>query len=116
MKPDNSIQCLEWAPGAEGMSLVGDFSNFMNLFLSVIFSIKDGWNTESHPYKSVGFGRWSLEIPANSNGKCPIEHNSIVKVAVKKNGQFAHKLSPWANYVTCANDSIVFHQVFRNNH
>lgn len=28
---DNSIRCLEWAPGAEALSLVGDFSKFKNL-------------------------------------------------------------------------------------
>lgn len=26
VQEDNSIYCLEWAPGADGLSLVGDFS------------------------------------------------------------------------------------------
>ncbi|KAL3098247.1 hypothetical protein niasHS_002083 [Heterodera schachtii] len=96
---DNSVQCLEWAPGAEGMALVGDFN---------------GWDTAAHPFESVGFGKWRLTIPALADGTCPIPHGSVLKVAVKKDGKFHHKLSPWANYVTCAKDSIVFHQEFYN--
>uniref|UniRef100_A0A914HCV5 1,4-alpha-glucan branching enzyme n=1 Tax=Globodera rostochiensis TaxID=31243 RepID=A0A914HCV5_GLORO len=96
---DNSIQSLEWAPGAEGMALVGDFNC---------------WDTGANPYESVGFGKWRLTIPALADGTCPIRHGSVLKVAVKKDGKFLLKLSPWANYVSCAKDSIVYHQEFYN--
>jgi 1,4-alpha-glucan branching enzyme len=81
------------------MSLIGDFNN---------------WNTDSHPYASVGFGKWHLKIPANIDGACPVRHGSFLKVAVKKNGVYNNKLSPWANYVTVAKNSIVYHQEFYN--
>uniref|UniRef100_A0A1I8B6N8 1,4-alpha-glucan branching enzyme n=1 Tax=Meloidogyne hapla TaxID=6305 RepID=A0A1I8B6N8_MELHA len=99
VETDNSVSCLEWAPGAESMALVGDFN---------------GWDTNANVYENIGFGKWSLKIKPKTDGNCPISHNSILKVAVKKNGQFSYKLSPWANYVTCANDSIVYHQQFYN--
>nr|CAD2184835.1 unnamed protein product [Meloidogyne enterolobii] len=99
VETDNSVSCLEWAPGAESMSLVGDFNN---------------WDTNANIYENIGFGKWSLKIKPKADGTCPIAHNSVLKVAVKKNGKFNYKLSPWANYVTCANDSIVFHQQFYN--
>jgi 1,4-alpha-glucan branching enzyme len=92
------------------MSLVGDFSKKLPINCDLNITL-DGWNTETHQYRSIGFGKWQLEVPARSDGSCPIEHNSILKIAIKKNGQFHFKLSPWANYVTCAKDSIVFHQV-----
>lgn len=82
VQPDNSISCLEWAPGAEGLSLVGDFNN---------------WNLSSHPYSNIGYGKWELKIPANGNGSCPITSGSIIKVAIKKDGVFHYKLSPWVN-------------------
>ncbi|KAH7718854.1 Gbe1 protein [Aphelenchoides avenae] len=99
VQPDNSVHCLEWAPGAEALSLVGDFNN---------------WSTESHPYEKQPFGKWKLVIPAKADGSCPIPHNSVVKVAVKKDGVFHNKLSPWAPYVTVPEDSIVYHQQFYN--
>ncbi|VDM06929.1 unnamed protein product [Wuchereria bancrofti] len=96
---DNSVRCLEWAPGAEALSLVGDFNN---------------WNTESHPYKKLEYGKWELIIPADKDGNCPIKHGSIIKVAVKKNGVFRFKLSPWAHYVTRPKETTVYHMPFYN--
>uniref|UniRef100_A0A914ZVN0 1,4-alpha-glucan branching enzyme n=1 Tax=Parascaris univalens TaxID=6257 RepID=A0A914ZVN0_PARUN len=96
---DNSIRCLEWAPGAEALSLVGDFNN---------------WNNQSHQYKKLEYGRWELIIPPKPDGSCPIDHLSIIKVAVKKGGVYRNKLSPWAHYVTRPKDSLVYHQPFYN--
>nr|CRZ24851.1 Bm5528 [Brugia malayi] len=96
---DNSVRCLEWAPGAEALSLVGDFND---------------WNTESHPYKKLEYGKWELIIPADKDGNCPIKHGSIIKVAVKKNGVFHFKLSPWAHYVTRPKETTVYHMPFYN--
>lgn len=84
---DNSVRCFEWAPGAEALSLVGNFSMFSKLsMLPLVFIVKfrnflsDSWNTESHPYKKLEYGKWELIIPAKEDGSCPIPHNSIVKV------------------------------------
>lgn len=32
--PDNSVHCLEWAPGAEAIALVGDFSTSFRLSIN----------------------------------------------------------------------------------
>ncbi|VDK89174.1 unnamed protein product [Litomosoides sigmodontis] len=96
---DNSIRCLEWAPGAEALSLVGDFNN---------------WNTVSHPYKKLEYGKWELILPADKDGNCPIKHGSIIKVAVKKNDRYHFKLSPWARYVTRPTETTIYHMPFYN--
>ncbi|VDN55530.1 unnamed protein product [Dracunculus medinensis] len=97
--PDNSVRCLEWAPGAEALSLVGDFNN---------------WNDQANPYKKLEYGKWELVIPANKDGNCAIKHESIVKVAVKKHDHYRNKLSPWARYVTRPKETFTYHQVFYN--
>uniref|UniRef100_A0A183DQQ2 1,4-alpha-glucan branching enzyme n=1 Tax=Gongylonema pulchrum TaxID=637853 RepID=A0A183DQQ2_9BILA len=50
-----------------------------------------------------------LIIPADKNGQCPIQHGSIIKIAVKKNGVYRHKLSPWARYVTRPKETTLYH-------
>ena len=91
LKEDNSISCLEWCPGVQGLSLVGDFNN---------------WDPNAHPYKSLEFGKWRLEIPPNSDGTPLLKNGIIYKIAVKKNDQYFYKLSPWANYVEKAKTNI----------
>ncbi|KAI6218212.1 CBM-48 domain-containing protein [Aphelenchoides fujianensis] len=80
-KADNSGVCLEWAPGADDLSLVDDFNN---------------WDVNAHKYEKLEFGKWRLVVPAK-DGQCPIPHNSIIKIVVRKDGQDQYKLSPWAN-------------------
>ncbi|VDN86948.1 unnamed protein product, partial [Brugia pahangi] len=55
-----------------------------------------------------------LIIRADKDGNCPIKHGSIIKVAVKKNGVFHFKLSPWAHYVTRPKETTVYHMPFYN--
>ncbi|RZF42612.1 hypothetical protein LSTR_LSTR001407 [Laodelphax striatellus] len=82
---DNSVTCREWAPGARALFLTGDFN---------------GWNRSSHPYNKLEFGKWELNIPANSDGSSVIKHLSEVKVVVQtQNGELVDRLSPWATYV-----------------
>ena len=82
---DNSVVAREWAPGAIGLYLTGDFNN---------------WQWEATPYNKLDFGKWELNLPTNSDGSCPIKHLSEVKVIVRNNkGQLVERLSPWANYV-----------------
>lgn len=54
----------EWAPAAEGLSLIGDFN---------------GWNGESHPLSRRPDGGWELFIP----GRHALPHLSRVKVRVR---------------------------------
>lgn len=53
-----------------------------SIVIDVTFA--DGWNTESHPYRKLDYGKWELIIPANKDGSCPIKHLSIVKVSFGK--------------------------------
>ncbi|CAJ0920004.1 unnamed protein product, partial [Mesorhabditis belari] len=99
VQPDNSIKCLEWAPGADGLALVGEFNN---------------WDLKAHEYVRGEYGRWTLNIPPTDDGSCLIKHGSVIKIAVTKDGKLEHKLSPWAHYVTCPTDSVVYHQIFYN--
>ncbi|CAJ0587268.1 unnamed protein product, partial [Mesorhabditis spiculigera] len=99
VEPDNTVKCLEWAPGADSLSLIGDFN---------------GWNHDTHKYTREDYGRWSLTIPPSSDGSCAVKHGSIIKIAVTKDGHTKNKLSPWAHYVTRPTDSVVYHQIFYN--
>lgn len=99
VKEDNSVHCLEWAPAAQQLALVGDFNS---------------WNQKSHPYTRGDFGLWKLVVLPKEDGSCAIPHGSIIKVAVTHNGHTQQKLSPWAHYVTRPSDSFVYHQQFYN--
>lgn len=57
----------EWAPGAHGLSLVGDFN---------------GWDREAHPLSRDEFGVWSVFLPATDDG-ARLTHQSRVKVHVR---------------------------------
>ncbi|KAH9638911.1 hypothetical protein HF086_013810 [Spodoptera exigua] len=78
---DGSVTWREWAPGAHSLHLQGEFN---------------GWNSKSHPFKKLEFGKWELTIPANQDGSCPLKHESRVQLIVNDN---LYRLSPWANYV-----------------
>uniref|UniRef100_A0A5S6R4S6 CBM_48 domain-containing protein n=1 Tax=Trichuris muris TaxID=70415 RepID=A0A5S6R4S6_TRIMR len=97
--PANGVVCREWAPGADGLFLRGDFN---------------GWDRTSHPYDRKEFGRWELYIPPKEDGSCPIPHGSVLKILVTKDGHIYDKISPWATYVCCPSDSVIYHQVFYN--
>uniref|UniRef100_A0A914Z8S8 Glycosyl hydrolase family 13 catalytic domain-containing protein n=1 Tax=Panagrolaimus superbus TaxID=310955 RepID=A0A914Z8S8_9BILA len=91
LNADNSITCLEWCPGVQGLSLVGDFNN---------------WNPNSHSYDELEFGKWKLEIPPNEDGSPLLKNGVVYKIAVKKNDQIFEKLSPWTTYVEKAKTNI----------
>lgn len=52
----------EWAPGAKGVSLIGDFN---------------GWNRESHPLEAGEGGLWQLRLPGDA-----LAHGQKVKLHV----------------------------------
>uniref|UniRef100_UPI00398F4308 1,4-alpha-glucan-branching enzyme isoform X2 n=1 Tax=Pristiophorus japonicus TaxID=55135 RepID=UPI00398F4308 len=85
-QPDGGVYCKEWAPGAESLSLVGEFN---------------GWNTSSHHYKKLQHGKWELHIPRRADGSSPVPHGSKLKVVIdSKAGERLYRNSPWARYVT----------------
>lgn len=97
---DNSIEALEWAPGAEGVYLKGDFND---------------WNSTSHAYERLPFGKWKLKIPVLEDGSCPIKHLSKLKLTIRtKSGELVERLSPWATYVKPPTGSFQYEMIFWN--
>lgn len=43
----------------------------------------DGWEKKRNPYEKLDYGKWQLNLPANPDGTCPIQHGSKIKVALK---------------------------------
>ncbi|MBS1716739.1 MAG: alpha amylase C-terminal domain-containing protein [Armatimonadetes bacterium] len=59
------VWAREWAPGADSVSLIGDFN---------------GWNRESHPLQRDEWGIWSLFLPA---GEVELKHGDAVKLHIR---------------------------------
>ncbi|MFY0627861.1 MAG: alpha amylase C-terminal domain-containing protein [Reichenbachiella sp.] len=57
----------EWAPAADGLSLIGDFNN---------------WDVDGHPMTQDESGVWGVFIEDNSDS--PLQHGTKVKVQVQK--------------------------------
>ncbi|XP_065210394.1 1,4-alpha-glucan-branching enzyme [Planococcus citri] len=83
--PDNSVSCFEWAPGAKALYLSGEFNQ---------------WNTSSHPFTKLEYGKWELTLPPKPDGAPVLEHLAEVKIVVETTyGEKLFRLSPWATYV-----------------
>lgn len=96
--PDNGISMLEWAPGADGLYLRGEFNN---------------WEQTQYPFTKGDFGKWHLNLPPNQDGSCPILHGSNIKLVIRtKSGALVDRLSPWAKYVKAPEKVPVYDQVF----
>jgi len=66
----------EWAPAACRACLIGDFN---------------GWNPDANHMEKDEFGVWSITLPAGS-----IEHNSRVKIRMKKgDGFWVDRIPAW---------------------
>lgn len=44
------------------------------------FIFLDNWNKTEYPYKKLDFGKWELNLPANSDGTPMIAHLTEIKV------------------------------------
>ncbi|XP_014246618.1 1,4-alpha-glucan-branching enzyme [Cimex lectularius] len=82
---DNSVDCMEWAPGA------------CQLYLCRLLNDRDKM---LHPFEKKDYGIWTLHLDPNSDGSCKIPHLSELKICVQtKTGNLENRLSPWATYV-----------------
>jgi 1,4-alpha-glucan branching enzyme len=77
----------EWAPGAAGLSLVGDFN---------------GWNPEAHRGSRDGFGVWTVVVPDGADGSPGIRHGSHIKTSIypADSGSRVTRLPAWVRYAT----------------
>ncbi|CAG5123662.1 unnamed protein product [Candidula unifasciata] len=96
---DNSITVTEWAPGAAGIYLRGDFND---------------WHIEEkYAFQQGDFGRWHLKIPADTDGSCLIKHESKLKLGMKlHNGHVVDRICPWAQLVRRPKNVPIFEQIF----
>ena len=79
----------EWAPGADRLSLIGDFN---------------GWNRESHPMKRLPGGDWEIML----EGERALTHLSDFKVTVEKDGRKEDRIPLYATYVRQVPGSVIF--------
>lgn len=100
-RQDNSVDGLEWAPGAQQVYLKGDFND---------------WNETSHPYEKLPFGKWQIKVAAAMDGEPAIKHLSKLKLVIKtQDGQLVERISPWASCVKPPPNSFQYEQVFWNS-
>lgn len=69
----------EWAPGARGLRLIGDFND---------------WNRESHPLQPSDTGVWEIRLPAEA-----LAHGQRVKVhVIGANSEGRDRVPAWIRY------------------
>ena len=97
--PNGDIKYREYAPGARGIALFGEFNN---------------WNRDQYWAKRDQYGFWELIIP-NEDGKPRIKHKTKVKCnVVLSNGQWADRNPIWIEYLYQNTQSLIFDGVFWN--
>ena len=97
--PNGDIKYREYAPGARGIALFGEFNN---------------WNRDQYWAKRDQYGFWELIIP-NEDGKPRIKHQTKVKCnVVLSNGQWADRNPIWIEYLYQNTQSLIFDGVFWN--
>ena len=96
---NGDIKYREYAPGAKGISLFGEFNN---------------WNKEQYWAKQDKFGYWELIIP-NENGAPKIQHGQIVKVnVVLEDGNWMERNPVWSRHLIQNKESMILENVFWN--
>ena len=96
---NGDIKYREYAPGAKGVSLFGEFNN---------------WNKEQYWAKKDSFGYWELTIP-NENGSPRIQHGQIVKVnVVLEDGNWMERNPIWSRHLVQNKESMILENVFWN--
>ena len=96
---NGDIKYREYAPGAKGISLFGEFNN---------------WNKEQYWATKDKFGYWELIIP-NENGSPKIQHGQIVKVnVVLEDGNWMERNPIWSHYLIQNKESMILENIFWN--
>jgi 1,4-alpha-glucan branching enzyme len=94
------VRYTEWAPGAAGVSLFGEFN---------------GWVRGEFCCVKDAFGVWEVTIPNKADGTCAIPHRSRVKACVVSGGGMQLDRNPaWASYCVQNKDTFLFDTAFWN--
>ena len=97
--PNNDIQYREYAPGAKGVALFGEFNN---------------WKRDEYWAERDKYGFWNLIIP-NDNGQPRIKHGTKVKSnVVLSNGNWVDRNPIWIEFLYQNPNSLIFDGVFWN--
>ena len=97
--PNNDIQYREYAPGAKGVALFGEFNN---------------WKRDEYWAERDKYGFWNLIIP-NDNGQPRIKHGTKVKSnVVLSNGSWVDRNPIWIEFLYQNPSSLIFDGVFWN--
>ena len=63
LQPDGHWMVREWLPGAQAVSLIGDFND---------------WNSESHPLVRAERGIWQLRLPGDA-----LKHGELPRIFIQ---------------------------------
>ena len=81
---NGDIKYREYAPGAKGISIYGEFNN---------------WNKEQYWAQKDKYGFWEIIIP-NENGHPKIQHGQILKInVVLEDGNWMERNPIWSKYL-----------------
>nr|XP_002131559.1 1,4-alpha-glucan-branching enzyme [Ciona intestinalis] len=99
-KPDGSVHCKEWVPGAKAVYLRGAFNN---------------WERWGYSYEKKEFGKWELVLPPKDDGSSMIEHLSELMLIIQTHDdQYLERISPWATYVKQFDNHGTYKWIFWN--
>ena len=99
VQDNNDIVYKEYAPGAKGIAIFGEFNN---------------WNRDQYWLQRDQFGFWTIRLP-NVDGEPMIKHNTKVKVSVVlANNQKADRNPIWSRYLIQNKQTFLFDTVFWN--
>uniref|UniRef100_A0A7S3UCH1 1,4-alpha-glucan branching enzyme n=1 Tax=Picocystis salinarum TaxID=88271 RepID=A0A7S3UCH1_9CHLO len=94
----NTICFKEWLPGAEAVSLIGDFNN---------------WDDTTHPLSKNDFGHFEIRIPPKADGTPAIPHMSKVKLRLRlPGGGVIDRIPSWIKYAVQEPNAIPFDGVY----
>ena len=97
--PNGDIKYREYAPGAKGISIFGEFNN---------------WNKEQYWAQKDKFGYWEVIVP-NENGAPKIQHGQIVKInVVLEDGNWMERNPIWSHYLIQNKENMILENIFWN--
>lgn len=91
------ITYREWAPGAKGASLIGDFNN---------------WNPNADVMTKNEFGVWEIFLPNNADGSPPIPHGSRVKIHMDTISGLKDAIPAWIKFAVQAPGEIPYNGIY----
>lgn len=93
----DGITYREWAPGAKGAALIGDFNN---------------WNPNADVMTRNDFGIWEIFLPNNADGSPAIPHGSRVKIRMDTPSGLKDSIPAWIKFSVQAPGEIPYNGIY----